>query len=63
MSKEISLKIVNLKEFNKDVGVGDELNESCTKFYVEFGRVYRSGKMYSAKQWIGVMRDLLDYVD
>ena len=53
----------NLKEFNKDVGVGDELNESYTKFYVEFGRVYRSGKMYSAKQWIGVMRDLLDLVD
>jgi hypothetical protein len=53
----------NLKEFSEDVITGNELNESYAKFYIEFGRVYRSGKKYSAKQWIGVMRDLLDYLD
>jgi hypothetical protein len=53
----------NLKEFNSSVDISDNLNEGYTKFYAEFGRIYRSGKLYTAKQWIGVMRDLLDYVD
>ena len=42
---------------------GDVIDESFQKFHTQFARHYRSGKLYSFRDWCGVMKDLFDLVD
>ena len=42
---------------------GDVIDESFQKFHLQFARHYRSGKLYSFRDWCGVMKQLLDLVD
>ena len=42
---------------------GDVIDESFQKFQLQFARHYRSGKLYSFRDWCGVMKQLLDLVD
>ena len=42
---------------------GDVIDESFHKFQLQFARHYRSGKLYSFRDWCGIMKDLFDIVE
>jgi hypothetical protein len=39
------------------------LKEDINRFYSRLRTEYRSGKRYSFKEWISVLRDLMDELD
>ena len=51
------------KTLKEMFGEPEFIDESIQMFSVEFTRKFRSGKLYSFREWCGEMKDLFEILD